>query len=99
MATETYVRGDTLPLVVTLRQEDGTPYDLTDCTVALHINTATACLVVPGTIPDVLLGAVLFDLSDLDLRPRLHRATLEITWSDGTEETAGTFNINVKERC
>lgn len=99
MATEPYFRGDTLPLTVTLRQEDGTPYDLTECTVALHVNTTTACLIVPGTIPDPLLGVVLFDLSALDLHPRLHRATVEITWSDGTEETAGSFNVNVKERC
>jgi len=99
MATETYVRGDTLPLVVTLRQTDGTPYDLTDCEVALHINTAAACLDVPGTIPDPLLGTVRFDLSELDLTPRARRATVEVTWSDGSTEKAGEFVLNTVERC
>lgn len=97
MATETHTRGDTLPLVVTLRQTDGTPYDLTDCTVELHINTAAACLEVPGTIPDPLLGAVLFDLPDLT--PRARRVTVEVTWSDGTTETAGDFVLHTVERC
>ena len=99
MATETHTRGDTLPIVVNLLQKDGTPYDLSDCTVELHVNTAAACLTVPGTVPDGLLGAVLFDVNALDLPPRARRATVEVTWSDGTQETAGEFVLNTVERC
>lgn len=99
MQTEKHTRGDTLPLVVTLRQTDGTPYDLSDCAVALHIQNGALCIEVAGTIPDPLLGAVLFDLAPLDLSPRVRRATVEVTWSGGATETAGEFALNIVEGC
>lgn len=99
MQTEKHTIGDTLPLVVVLRQTDGVPYDLSDCAVALHINDGASCIEVAGTIPDPLLGAVLFDLAALDLSPRVRRATIEVTWSDETVETAGEFALNIVEDC
>lgn len=99
MQSETHVLGDTLPLVVVLIQTDGTPYDLSDCSVSIGIRTAATCITVPGRIPDPLLGAVLFDLAGLDVPARLYRTSVEVTWSDGTRESAGVFALNLKEAC
>lgn len=102
MTTLTHTRGDTLPLVVTLLQKDRTPYDLTDCEVVLQVHTAALCIEIPGTIPDPLLGVSLHDPAPLDALSagRAFRATVRVTWADGTTETVdqGTA-IYIKERC
>lgn len=99
MHVERYVRGDTAPLVVVLKQLDGTPYDLSGCVVRLLIHVEGVCLEVAGTVPDPLLGAVLFALGALDLPARVLRASLSVTWSDGTVETPSNFTLRVKEAC
>lgn len=97
--TETHYRGDTIPLTITLRQEDGVPYDLSDCRVWLSIPHEGACLTVAGTVSDPLLGTVLFAGADLDLPPRARRTSVIVEWADGAVETVAEFALLTMEHC
>ena len=93
-----HVRGDTLPVTLTAQRADGMPYDLTGCTVTVHVHTATACVEAPGTVGNA--GVVSFAPAPIDaLAARAYRASLRVTRPDGFTETLTGHVVRVTEGC
>ncbi|WP_162784735.1 hypothetical protein [Paracoccus suum] len=99
MQTYTYRLGESAE-PITMRQDDGTPYDLSGCSVQIAVETGPTCLIVPVQIPDPLLGTIMPDTAVLDtLTPRARRASIHITWSEGSKDSSPDFALNIVEAC
>lgn len=88
MSTISYRRGSTAPFFVRLTQPDGTPPDPTGLAVQIRVPSSGACLPLDGTAVD---GGWSFDLSTLDLSPRVYRAAIWLRdatgWRHGQDIT------------
>ena len=98
---QTYVyRHGTTPMPITLEQDDGTPWDLSDATVVMRVQDGATCIDIPLHVPDPLLGVVVPDQAMLEaLTPRARRAHLHVEWVDGTEEDAPAMVLHVMGGC
>lgn len=105
MADITLVQGDTAPdLVAVLHEEDDvTPINLTDCTVAFQMRkaddrryTVNAVMV----IEDAPNGQVRYEWAENDLAvPGEYQGQFEITFSDGKVQTTRVpFTIEVRRQ-
>lgn len=91
MATETHVRGDTLPLTLALPADDAVA-------VTLQVHTVTACVEVDGTIAN---GMASFDPTALNgLTPgRVYRTSARLTRAGGAVKTIDSFAVRIEAGC
>ena len=95
MTTIPYRRGDPAPLVFSPRQPDGTPVDMAGMSVQLRISAGRQCIPLDGAPRD---DGFDFDLSALDLPPRLYVVSVYRDSGDGWRHASDMF-INITGGC
>lgn len=99
METATYRVGEVTRLPFFLRQDSGEPVNLIGSTAWASIQTGAECRVLHGSISEPLTGLIEIDIDNLDLPPRLYRATLWVLWSNGWQWPVAEFCINIEGGC